>query len=191
MTDFMLMQRRDALKSLVAISAAGALTACIGSDEAGAKAGKKLSSAPKLMASEMALISAIAQTIIPKTETAGAVEAGVPAVIQSLFTDWGDDNYRTYWRGGLDKLEQHFLKSGGQVFAKMNAPQQAKLLGEYDAKAYGENGFDDFYLNMKSTIATAYYMSEAGATEELAYESVPGEWRGCVPLSDFPKTWAT
>lgn len=191
MTDFMMMQRRDALKSLLALSAAGALAACVGEGKSGEKGGRKLSSAPQLLASEMALVSALAQTIIPKTETAGAVEAGVPAVIQSLFTEWGDDNFRTYWRAGLDNLEQHFIKSGGQPFANMTASQQANLLGRYDAKAYAEEGFDDFYKSMKSTIATAYYMSEPGATEELAYEAVPGEWRGCVPLSEFPKTWAT
>ncbi|MEP4052000.1 MAG: gluconate 2-dehydrogenase subunit 3 family protein [Litorimonas sp.] len=191
MTDFMMMQRRDALKSLLAISAAGALAACVGEGKTAEAGTKKLSSAPKLLASEMALVSAVAQTIIPKTDTAGAVEAGVPAVIQSLFTEWGDDNYRTYWRAGLDNLEQHFIKTGGQTFAKMTPSQQANLLGKYDAKAYSEDGFDDFYKAMKSTIATAYYMSEPGATEELAYEAVPGEWRGCVPLSEFPKTWAT
>lgn len=192
MTDFMLMQRRDAIKSLLAISAAGALAACVGEGKTDAgSAPKKLSSAPKLLAKEMALVSAVAQTIIPQTETAGAVEAGVPAVIQSLFTEWGDDNFRSYWRGGLDNLEKHFIREGGQPFANMTASQQANLLGKYDAKAYAEAGFDDFYKSMKTTIARAYYMSEPGATEELAYEAVPGEWRGCVPLSEFPKTWAT
>jgi len=191
MTDFMMMQRRDALKALLAISAAGALVACKADSNTGEGKAKKLSSSPKLSVSEMALVSAVAQTIIPMTETAGAVEAGVPAVIQSLFTEWGDDNYCNYWRGGLDNLEQHFIKNGGQAFAKMSASQQANLLGKYDAQAYAEAGFDDFYKSMKSTIATAYYMSEPGATEELAYEAVPGEWRGCVPLSEFPKTWAT
>ena len=191
MVDFMNIQRRDALKGLLALSAAGALAACTGEGKAGETSSKKLSSAPSLSASEMALVSAIAQTIIPKTETAGAVEAGVPAVLQSLFTEWGDDNYRNYWRGGLDKLEQHFLKSGGQSFAKMATSQQTNLLGKYDAKAYAEEDFDGFYKVLKSTIATAYYMSEPGATEELAYEAVPGEWRGCVPLSEFPKAWAT
>lgn len=190
MTDFMTIQRRDAIKALLAISAAGALSACL-EGPANSGGATTVSAAPKLSASEMALVSALAQTIIPKTETAGAIEAGVPATIQSLFTDWADDNYRTYWRGGLDKLEQYFIKSGGQPFAKMSASQQANVLGKYDAKAYAETGFDDFYKALKSTVATAYYMSEPGASEELAYEPVPGEWRGCVPLSEFPKTWAT
>lgn len=190
MTNHFLADRRDAIKALLAISAAGALSACLeGPADSGGST--SVSSAPKLSASEMALVSALAQTIIPKTETAGAIEAGVPATIQSLFTEWGDDNYRSYWRSGLDKLEKHFVKSGGQSFADMTASQQSNLLGKYDTQAFAENGFDDFYKDMKSTIARAYYMSEPGATEELAYESVPGEWRGCVPLSEFPKTWAT
>jgi len=191
MTDFLRMQRRDAIKSLLAISAAGALAACVGEGPAGETKAKKLSSAPQLSTSEMALVSALAQTIIPKTDTAGAIEAGVPAVIQSLFTDWADDNHRTFWRAGLDELEQNFIKSAGQPFAKMPASQQANVLKKYDARAYAEADFDEFYKVLKSTVSTAYYMSEPGATEELAYESVPGEWRGCVPLSEFPKTWAT
>ncbi len=190
MTNFFMTDRRDAIKALLAISAAGALSACLeGPADSGGST--TVSSAPTLSASEMALVSALAQTIIPKTETAGAIEAVVPATIQSLFTEWADDNYRTYWRAGLDKLEKHFVRSGGQPFAKMTASQQSNLLGKYDTQAFAENGFDDFYKSLKSTVATAYYMSEPGASEELAYESVPGEWRGCVPLSEFPKTWAT
>jgi len=190
MTNQFMADRRDAIKALLAISAAGALSACLEGPAEGSGA-SKLSLAPSLSASEMALVAALAQTIIPKTETAGAIEAGVPATLQSLFTDWADDNHRNYWRTGLEKLEKHFVKSGGQPFAQMTASQQSNLLGKYDAQAYAEEGFDDFYKNMKSTIARAYYMSEPGATEELAYESVPGEWRGCVPLSEQPKTWAT
>lgn len=188
MTNPFTTDRRAAIKSMLAISAVGALAACRAGGETGSK---PLSKSPKLTVAELALLSSLAQTIIPKTETAGAVEAGVPDVLQGLFTDWGDDNYRNYWRAGLSNLELYFLKSAGQKFAAMPALQQANALSKYDAKAYSEAGFDDFYKDMKSTIARAYYMSEAGATEELEYEPVPGEWRGCVPLSEQPKTWAT
>jgi len=190
MTNLLMTDRREAMKALLAISAASAMTACLSGEEAGQGA-SKVSSAPTLSASEMALVAALGQAIIPKTETAGAIEAGVPDVIQSLFTDWADDNTRRYWRAGLQNLDQHFVKSGGQSFAKMNASQQASLLEKYDAKAFAESGFDDFYRNIKNTIARAYYMSEAGASEELVYEPVPGDFKGCVPLSDQPINWAT
>jgi len=44
---------------------------------------------------------------------------------------------------------------------------------------------------MKRTIATAYYMSEVGASEELNYDPVPGDWRADVPFSEIGKAWAT
>ena len=135
---------------------------------------------------EMALITALADTIIPTTDTPGAVAAAVPEQIQSLGTLWGDDNYRRYWRGGLRNINS---KLAG--FADKSPEERESLLGDYDAKVFSGKIEDGFYRDMKGTIATAYYMSEIGATQELAYEPVPGEWKGCVPLADYPKTWAT
>jgi hypothetical protein len=193
-TDF---DRRDAIKSLLAISAASALAACTGKSESGgakpaASASLKYASEGKFLnAAEMTLVAALAQTIIPKTDTAGAIEAGVPEAIQGLASEWGDDNHRKYVRTGLAMLEKHFKAVGGQAFANQSEKQRESLLAKYDADVFGGKVEDDFYRNFKSTVATAYYMSEPGATEELAYEAVPGEWKGCVPLADYPRTWAT
>ncbi len=185
------LNRRNALQGLLAISTAGALAAC-GSKDAGAAVDAPLGDAEFasirgfFSIEEMALVTAIADTIIPTTDTPGAVAAGVPEQIQSLATLWGDDNYRRYWRGGMRALE---LKLSG--FVSQSPEDREATLGAYDSQVFGNKINDGFYRDMKSTIATAYYMSEIGATEELAYEPVPGEWKGCVPLADYPKTWAT
>lgn len=189
--------RRDALKSLLAISAASALAACTGKTESGeakpaASASLKYASEGKFLnADEMALVAALTQTIIPKTDTAGAIEAGVPETLQGLASEWGDDNYRKYMRAGLAMLDKHFKAIGGQAFADQSEKQQQTLLSKYDADAYSGKIKDNFYREFKQTAATAYYMSEPGATEELIYEAVPGEWKGCVPFSDIGRTWAT
>lgn len=189
--------RRDALKALLAISAASALAACTGKTESSeakpaASASLKYASEGKFLnAEEMALVAALAQTIIPKTDTAGAVEAGVPAAIQGLASEWGDDNFRKYSRAGLAALDKHFKAVGGQAFANQSEKQRESLLSKYDADVFSGKVKDDFYRNFKSTVATAYYMSEPGATEELIYEAVPGEWKGCVPFSEIGRTWAT
>lgn len=191
------MQRRDAIKSLLAISAASTLAACTGKTESGeakpaASASLKYASEGNFLnANEMALVAALAQTIIPKTDTAGAVEAGVPDAIQGLASEWGDDNFRKYTRSGLAMLNKHFNSVGGQAFADQSEKQRESLLSKYDADVFGGKVKDDFYRNFKSTVATAYYMSEPGATEELIYEAVPGDWKGCVPFSDIGRTWAT
>jgi hypothetical protein len=188
--------RRSALKGLVAISAAGALAACRNETDVNGGGLKKADLAfaepgAFFNDAEMAFLSSLAQTLIPKTDTGGAVEAGVPAVLQDLASEWGDDAYRLYWRAGLRDLSENFQTESGQEFVKLSAAQQQNLLSKYDTKVFDGKIKNQYYRDFKRTVVEAYYKSEIGASEELAYEAVPGDWIGCVPLADFPKTWAT
>jgi len=195
MADF-LMNRRSAITSLLAISAAGALAACGPGEvpETPVPTGTDMDYATPTQFytnSEMAFLTVFAGTLMPKTETAGAVEAGVPDVLQDLASVWGDSGYRRYWREGIASLNMALTPSGDQDFVDLSPEAQLDRLRQYDADVFDDKISDGFYRDAKSTILQAYYMSEPGATEELAYEPVPGEWIGCVPLSEFPKTWAT
>ena len=190
MTDIHL-NRRKALQGLLAISAAAAIAACGNNSaetiEAKALGETEFASFKGFFSNEeMAFLTALSDTIIPATDTPGAVDAGVPETLQSLATQWGDENYRRYWRQGVQNLSREL-----PGFPSASKEQQLEALGAYDAKVFAGQVEDGFYRDMKRTISSAYYMSEPGATQELAYEAVPGEWRGCVPLSDYPKTWAT
>ena len=185
------LNRRHALLGLVAISSAGALSACIDNSNptvvTKANLDTKFASENAFFSGkEMALLSAISGTIIPLTDTAGAVEAGVPETLQALASEWGDDAYRTYWRKGLRNLDAKMVG-----FRTLDKAERETVLGDYDAKVFSGEIDNQFYRDMKNTIARAYYMSEPGASEELAYEAVPGDWKGCVPLSEYPKAWAT
>ncbi|MEL6857963.1 MAG: gluconate 2-dehydrogenase subunit 3 family protein [Pseudomonadota bacterium] len=188
MQDFRL-QRRQVFQSLLALSVIGGLAACADDGEA---APRLAASKPGfLTADEMGLVSAVAQTLIPMTATAGAVQAGVPDTIQDLATDWGDDAFRTYWREGLLALQTALGGESGPTFTALSPSERAVVLAAYDASVFDGQVEDGFYRDFKATVVQAYYMSEPGASEELAYEPVPGEWIGCVPLADFPKNWAT
>lgn len=181
--------RRDALKMLLAISAVGA-TACAG-EGSGEKRGSVKPAAKTLSAAQLTLLTALTDTIIPRTDTPGAVDAAVPEALASLYADWGNEEFRSYWSGGLDALGKTLMIMGGQDFARMNGNQREALLSKYDADVFDGKVDNPFYKDMKQTTATAYYMSEPGATEELIYEAVPGEWKGCVPFADIGRTWAT
>ncbi|GHA89557.1 hypothetical protein GCM10009069_10880 [Algimonas arctica] len=192
----LIMNRRTAITSLLAISAAGALAACGPSENitSSSEAGMDMDYATPTQffsVSEMAFLSAFAQTIMPKTETAGAVEAGVPDVLQDLASVWGDSGYRQYWREGVASLVETFKRSSDQDFAELTPQQRLTILRQFDTDVFDGKITHPFYRDAKVTIIQAFYMSEPGASEELAYEPVPGEWIGCVPLSEFPKAWAT
>ncbi len=186
------MNRRGAIASLLAISAAGALSACGKIEQTPALVSGLAYAEPMqfFRADEMALIAAIADRIIPTTDTPGAVAVGVPEKLQALASEWADDGFRLFWRDGLAELN-NALMTEGTAFADLPVEQQMAVLSAYDASVYSDAVENDLYKNLKSTVATAYYMSEPGATQELAYEAVPGAWIGDAPLSDYPKTWAT
>ena len=190
MKDLML-QRRQVFQGLIALSAIGGLAAC-GGAEAPTSGQISGDAAPGYFnAQEMALSAAVAQTIIPQTETAGAVQAGVPKTLQDLATDWGYSEFQQYWREGLTALGPALATDDGTTFESMSPGERKTALGTYDAGVFSAELEDKFYKDLKTTVIEAYYMSEPGATEELAYEPVPGEWIGCAPLTEFPKTWAT
>lgn len=187
--------RRGMFQSLLAIFAAGSMAAC-GQEpatEETAIAEPPEPSAPPgfLTAEEMALVSAVAQTIIPKTETAGAVEAGVPETLQELATNWAHEGFRKFWRRELKVLAETLSVGSGTAFDQLSIEDRKIVLVAHDAKVFSGEVKDQFYKDLKRAVVDAYYMSEPGASEELAYEPVPGEWIGCVPLSEYPKTWAT
>ncbi len=177
--------KRDTIKALLAISAVNALTAC---------APERLETSEALLSNKTATLSAthimfltvLAQTIIPKTDTGGAVEAGVPDVLVSLITKWGDSDYQTYWTRGLKQLADILPKD----YATRSKKEQYDALFAYDAKVFSGEVENGFYKDMKSTIVTAYYMSELGASEELQYEAVPGDWKGCVDVDEIGRAWA-
>lgn len=192
----LILNRRSAMASLLAVSAAGALAACGqgGTDGPAVKPKTDLSFASEgafFSASEMAFIAALAETIIPETDTAGAIGVGVPETLQDMASNYADNPTRQYWREGISALNAHFKKSGGRNFADLLSALQRSAVLRYDSDVFDGVVDNRFYRDMKSTVIRAYYTSEVGASEELAYEAVPGEWIGCVPLSEFPKAWAT
>jgi len=187
--------RRQAMIGLLAVASAGLVAGCKEKDvetTSSSQVEANTGSGGFLSAAEYALLASMAQTIIPKTETAGAIEAGVPDTLQELLTGWGDDEVRVYWRNGLSSISDHFASvDGGGVFADLDVAKQEELLEAFDKSVYKNEIENAFYKDMKQAVARAYYMSEPGATEELAYDPVPGDFKGCIPFSDVGKAWAT
>ena len=188
-----ILNRRDAVATLLAFSAAGSLAACgnAANEVSGDVDLLRYASATSFFSeTEMSQIAAIADTIIPTTNTPGAVAAGVPDVIQGLASVWGDDGFRQFSRAGLASLIGALDERAGETFVSLPAAAKHAALKTYDAGVYGGGVEDEFYKAFKNTVATAYYMSEPGATQELAYEAVPGAWIADAPITDFPKAWA-
>ena len=73
---------------------------------------------------QRATITAIAEQIIPATDTPGATDAGVPRFIELMVADWFDDTERQLFMTGLAEVESRAEGS----FAALPAQQQLALL---------------------------------------------------------------
>lgn len=186
------MNRRGLLQRAMVLVGASALASCDFLPGSGAAA--------KLGAEQLKLLDVFAATLIPKTDTPGALEAGVPKVLAQMFTDWASDKTRDELTGALGRIDAAARKAKGKGFVELAPADRQAFLSEHDKAAHVEvpppadapkgNPFepvlsvtDNGYAKLKQLVATIYYFSEIGLTKELSYEHVPGGWTASVKVT--------
>lgn len=150
------------------------------------------------------LVSLVADIIIPKTDTPGASETGVPAFIDLMLKDVYDAETQEHYTKGLAEFDAAAKQEHGDAFIELTPEQQATFVKKiHDAAVEEERTRKpepgkpapkrSFILMTKELTLLGFFTSKPGATQVLQYEAVPGSYKGCVPLKEAGngKTWAT
>jgi hypothetical protein len=152
-----------------------------------------------LAAPQFALLSAVADTILPATDTPGALAAQVPARLDSLLANWASADTRTKITGALARIDAAARSQKQRGFARLSAADRAAVLGPHDAAALKRvpappgtarpNFFvqrvdvaDQGYYRIKDLVIDLYYFSAVATTQELIYEHAPGKFEPSVKL---------
>ena len=147
-----------------------------------------------LDAEQQQLISAIADQIIPTTDTPGASEAGVTEFFDLMLSDWYPAADRDEFLDALAAFDLDCVQNYGQPFVACSSEDQiAALRASASAvEAARRSGTRPLpvFARLKELTMVGYYTSEVGMTVELQYEVVPGVFNGCVPLDEIGRTWA-
>lgn len=143
---------------------------------------------PAFTAEQFALLEQVSETIIPATDTAGAIGAGVPVFIRDMFSEWGSAATKAEIASVLEAIEQQAWSRYGMAFLEMQPEQRFTVVKEFDAARIGAH--DGAYRKFKWLVLIGYYHSELGATHELRFELVPGAWRACLPLIEVGRAAA-
>ncbi|MGN7888562.1 gluconate 2-dehydrogenase subunit 3 family protein [Dyadobacter endophyticus] len=198
------MKRRDAL-GRVALLMGGTLSApTMLAFLEGCKSSTETASAMTFpfSADRKALVSEVAEIIIPKTDTPGAKDAKVGEFIEMMLKDCYEAKDQESFNKGLAELEKKdFLKAKPEEQTKIlkemeaNAKEELSKAGE-EKKKYTEAGKEytdagvPFFRLMKELTLLGYFTSEPGATQALEYVAVPGRYDGCIDLKPGQKNWA-
>jgi hypothetical protein len=120
--------------------------------------------------------------IIPADDhSPGARAAKVAAYIDGRLAEAFDGKDRTTWRDGLKLIEQLARKASGRPFLESTAAERLALL-ERIAQNEGTavKPEEHFFAELKSRVVDAYYTSEIGIRQEMAYRgnTVQAEFSG-------------
>ena len=208
------MKRRDALKL---IAGAAAVPALYSHDlfALGREIQQQLGSTSALKtlnAQQNATVTAIAEMIIPATDTPGAKGARVNEFIDLILSEWCAEADCRRFLEGVSQTDERSRKMFGKDFVTCNAQQRTELLTALDEEVTrlreanvqerehaspavqdSENPLEqNFFYQMKRLTLFGYYTSEVGWTQELGRPPVHiGPYQACVPLSASGKTNAS
>jgi len=144
-----------------------------------------------------AIVKAMAEMILPRTDTPGATDVGATEFIDLMLTEWYDDSERERFLNGLADVDRRAQSLFGKDFVDCQAMQQAEILTALGEKMAEEGELapdrgrplrvsspragESFYSMLRRLTLTAYYTSEAGATGELRFEVIPDHYDACAP----------
>jgi hypothetical protein len=161
------------------------------------------------------ILTALADTIVPTTDTPGAVAAGVPQVVDAMLGAWASPAHRAELTAELDAIDRLARDKGGKGFVALTPAEREALLKPYDATSLkqmppppppvdaegkkkpaegismmqGPTFANPSYGKLKELIVVGFYYSEPALTHDLAYVHSPGEWRPSTPITPSTRPW--
>ena len=200
------MNRREALKRTSLVLGYAISTPVVAAFLNGCKAQPELNYKPVFFTEDEArIVAEIAEIILPRTDTPGAKDVGVPGFIDALIAEVYLPAEQMDFRKGLAGISDEARKSYGNAFLDCTPEQQTDLIKTLNNKALegsvkgaaqgwwnaGTAQERPFILKIKELTLLGFFTSEPGATQVLQYKQVPGPFKGCVPLAEVGKAWAT
>lgn len=146
---------------------------------------------------EKKIVERMCDIIIPRTDTPGAVDAGVPAFVVMMMQECYTPENQKKFHNGLNSFDKACKENSGATFLKLSEEKQVEAVQSLDAEVLGKKNkkTDDekpaFYRNLKALALLGFFTSEPGATKTLRYVHVPGKYEGCIPYQKEDKAWAT
>ncbi len=140
-------------------------------------------------------VSALAETILPRTDTPGARDLRIDRFIDVMVKNIFSTEDQQAFLSGLQQLEEDCQRATGSSFAELSDEKQEAYLLEQEKTAnpvnhaiwgevIGEKKPVPFYRQFKAMVISVYFSTEEIGKNHLTYEPVPGQLRGCMPLSE-------
>lgn len=147
------------------------------------------------------LIAALADVIIPKTDSPAASESGVEEFIIRMIIECSDTKTQNNFIDGLKEVEDYCGQKFNTSFIGCSLDQKNQAITFFSDKEKSQSEIvakvqrrllgNTFFATLKEYTVIGYFTSKAGATEALRYSLVPSKYIACQPYATGEKAWAT
>lgn len=177
------MDRREVLGWLSGFAASTALAPLAPAERLRiAEALPRLGGGTAFTATQAATVTALADAILPRTDTPGALDVEVPAFIARLTTDWFSAEEAAELRRGLDAVASRATARFGRSLPALGEVDRIALLTELDAATGGPGSAEETFGRIKSLTVYGYFTSKQIQVEVLETAIIPGRFDGCIPI---------
>jgi hypothetical protein len=149
------------------------------------------------------IVAAMTEIIIPRTDTPGAIDAGVPRYIELMAANWMNDEERAIFNAGLKDIETRIPAEFGKPFDQLDAAQQLAIMEALEEAASDSPWFEfgntmrefisdaPFICQLKELTVWGFFTSEEGGSQVLRYDPMPMFFNGDIPLASDDSSWTS
>ena len=179
------MKRRESIKRISSFLAlATSFTSLAGILEGCSEKKTPIWAPLKLAEKQRDLISALADQIIPPTDTPGASDAGVPVFIEVLLKDVFQLQDARKLLDDLGRFNKNCKTETGHEFLECTSDQKKNWMEVVINAAHEDH---KIFMQMKDLMIGAYFTSEIGMTQNLNYLPIPGKFEACRKMDEQDK----
>ncbi len=163
------------------------------------------------------LVAELADTLIPETATPGAKSVNVHQYIDDELQNFYRPQEQYRFVQGLDNVQARAQAAYGKTFLQCAMNERVEILKRLETEIKDEDerikkekerikiqegGVKNedkslvdyypvpFFKMLKELTFRGYFTSEKIGKEVLAFDPVPGSYKGCIPLAEVGKLWS-
>lgn len=175
------MERRELLRAL---ASAAALTALSPNRTLAAwsRVASGIPLANELSKPHLALVRAIADTIIPRTDTPSATDVGVHKFVDVIVNEHLTEAERVAGLAGLDAIDARARTESSVTFAELSADKRSAMIDSFEK---GDRSAEpsQTYWGLKRLVVHGYFTSERVMRDVLKVTVMPGKFEGAAPVT--------
>ena len=149
------------------------------------------------------IVAAMTEIIIPRTNTPGAIDAGVPRYIELMAANWLNEEESAIFTAGLQDIETRIPMEYGSAFDQLDSAQQLEIMEALEDAASDSPWYEfgnvmrefisdaPFICQFKELTVWGFFTSEKGGSQVLRYDPMPMFFNGDIPLASDDSSWSS